>query len=211
MKSGVITHHDKDSRSDKWAACVTWRSHVSLAKAEWDMEEEWRGHVWTSDFSLSFCLRGLGKRGGCVCVCGRGRHWMRENNSGSSSNWNLRSSKSVFHVCMQLLPKGRTHLLLLSLHCHYCHWTNPPPPLLRSTQKPHTSGDCHPEYRAPPLLDHWPLCTLSTKWHQRFQTLRAREISCILQRSCQKLNLWNICQSDLCRCILHCLSTQSLI
>lgn len=107
-----------------WATCMTCRGHICLAKAKWDMEKGWRGHVWTSDFILSFCLRGSewGEEagGGGVLLD------ERENNSASASNWNLRRTKSVFHVCMQLLPKGSTHLLPSPLSPSYCPWSPPP-------------------------------------------------------------------------------------
>lgn len=181
---------------------MTWRGHVCLAKAKWDMEKAQKGHVWTSDFILSFCLGGSEKGGGC----GRGSYWMRENNSGSSSNWNLRRSKSVFHVCMQLLPKGRTHLLLLLQHHFTVH--DPPTPL-----QPHKSL-----WRLPSWLMTvscaGPLTTLHLRPYwlngitegRRFQTFwwnqSTREISWFPSNP-QKVYLWNICISTVLPCTLN--------
>lgn len=125
MKSGVITHQDKDSCSDKSEQLydmsrprLSGKGQVRYGKRM----KRARLNIWFYFILLSKRFRkgGVGE--------GRwGSYWMRENNSGSSSNWNLRSSKSVFHVCMQLLPKGRTHLLLLQRHHHFTVHDPPPP------------------------------------------------------------------------------------
>lgn len=126
MKSGVVTHQDKDSCSDKSEQLydmsrprLSGKGQVRYGKRM----KRARLNIWFYFILLSKRFRKGGVEEGRW-----GSYWMRENNSGSSSNWNLRSSKSVFHVCMQLLPKGRTHLLLLLLQHHH-HFTVHDPPL----------------------------------------------------------------------------------
>lgn len=115
MKSGVVTLHNKDSCSDKieqyvWPVIATfvWQRPSEI----WKKNEE-----GTSGFILSFCLWGW---------MGWGGYWIREKITGS--NWNLRRIKSVFHVCMQLLPKGSTQLLPPPPPPPPLYCPRPPPP-----------------------------------------------------------------------------------
>lgn len=139
-----------------------------------------------------------------------GMYWMREN------NWLLQQLKSekkqICFPCMHAAAAKRqnsssssspstTSLSLLSL-------TSPPP--LTSTQKPHTSGDCH---RIPTISCTGPLTTLYLRLYQRNDIRDSKLLVfegfhafCVLQRSCQKFNLWNICHSNVCRCTPRSLS-----
>lgn len=205
MRSGVITHHDKDSRSDKSEQLV-WHGEATFV---WQRPSEiWKKHEeGTSEHLILFYpfVSEVQKRGG---GCGRGLYWMRENNSGSSSNWNLRRSKSVFHVCMQLLPKGRTHLLLQ----HHFTVHDPPP----ATQKPQETtiptNDC--------LLcwttDHFAFATLLAKQHHRRPSIanflvksETWEISWFPSNP-QKFYLWSICISTVLPCTLNSLTLHNL-
>lgn len=168
MKSGVITQHNRDSCSDKieqllWhvKATFVWQRPSEIWKKKKRMR---RAHlnIWFYFLLLSWGIQNEGG-GGC--------YWMTERIAGSSSNWNLRRTKSVFHVCMQLLPKGSTHLLPPPPPPLYCPW---PPPT--GTQKPHSSAiptnDCVSCTRLTTLHltiywggDNCALRLIMTKWH----------------------------------------------
>lgn len=115
---------------------------------------------------------------------GRGGWWLLldesgERIAGSSSNWNPRRTKSVFHVCVQLLPKGGIHLL--PPPPLYCPWPpsipTPPSQEHKSLIAPETAiptNDCVSSTRLTTLhltiyQEGGDTCTLgliTAQWHQ---------------------------------------------
>lgn len=143
MKSGVITQHNKDPGFDKIEPGQLVRHAEGMfvrQRPSEIYEENEGGQIGTSDFILSFCLRGsergrTGQEWGAVT--GWEGEWLAPPVTEIWEEPNLFS----MYACSCCQRAVLTSSSPQHHHHHHLFTVHDPP---TGTQKPHNSGDCRP-------------------------------------------------------------------